>query len=303
MTVSGTGLSAALLYESLPALDATRVLDSTNATLAPFGMRFDLASADGGGLITFANDVLRISIRRQTSGLPASRLTGALSASFTRARPGDYVSPVAAHRAALIVDIADIRADPAEPMPEDTLIVVGFSALAAIAARSMPLMVHWQQTDMVYLPHELPSLRGIGFPVSLATRPEVRASRPDTRGNPRHAVVATQSERYFGKPVRIEPTTHPLPECLALIDFCIIKKLMGEDLLQRDGILHLPGQIEAAVRHVAASAQFPLGAICLTLRGTMPPVQPEAPTTRPYLAEPAQVTNVIRLNPKGRRLT
>lgn len=303
MTALRKSVSAAILYDSLPAPGRIAIRKAVNAGLAVFGLVFDEVAPEGRELIALATDAgLRIAVTPLAAPVPAELLAPALTSRFTRARPGDYLSPVTAHRAALLVSSSDARQDAPDPMPDDTLIVTCHAAVAALVARTLPLALHWQPTDMLYLPHEIPALRGIGFPVALATRPELFTARPDSRGRPRRGILAAQSERYFGKPVRVEPTTHPLPECLAVIDYCILRKLCGEDLLARDATILLPGRIEAAVRHVAPDAALPLGAISLTLRAPLPTERPALPDDALFRPRPVTGAPAARLTPKGRRV-
>lgn len=303
MTVPRKSVSAAILYDSLPTPGSAAIRKAVNTGLAAFGIAFDDAPAAGREAFALQNDAgLRIAVTPLAAPMPADLLAPALTSRFTRARPGDYLSPVTSHRAALLVSSSDARPDAADPMPDDTLIVTCYAAVAALAARTLPLALHWQQTDMLYLPHEIPALRGIGFPVALATRPEVFTARPDSRGRPRRGILAAQSERYFGKPVRVEATVHPLPECLAIIDYCIMRKLCGQDLLARDTTILLPGRIEAAVRHVPPDATLPLGAISLTVRAPLPTERPALPDDALFRPRPAAGAPAARLTPKGRRV-
>ena len=213
-----------------------------------------------------------------------------LTASYTRIRPNDYAARVGAHRASVTITVADARADRTIPIPETTFIVVCHAALVALIAQSRPLVIHWRQSDMMVLPTEVPPIRGIGFPVSLATRPEVSQSRPDARGRTRFGLHFEKSEMFFGKPVVVEPTTHPMPEVLTLVDFCIMRRLGGEDLLTDGATVGLPGPVEVAVRHLPPTEALPAGSISLSLRAPLSRPQPARPLGLPDMPMPRRAT-------------
>lgn len=293
-------LSAAILYESLPSPNPSDIRESVNAGLGAFGLSFDPCTKADDEIVALTNNVLRIAVRADGSALPPARLTAPLASRFTQARPFDYASPLAAHRAVLTITVTDQRAAPPDDIPDDTLIVVTHATLAAILSRTLALMVHWHLTDMLYLPHEIPTLRGIGFPVALATRPELSPARPDARGRPRLGILAAQSERYFGKPVRVEPTSHPLADCLAVIDFCILRKLCGQDVLIDGTTIALPGQVEVAVRALPPQAGFPLGLISLTISAPTPSLRPALADSTAFHARTTTPAPVARMTPRSR---
>jgi hypothetical protein len=264
-------------YRSLPVLADAEIVQALNAGLAAFGLSFSLDPLRPGESVAMSNGAMRVTVIPRNEPTDTAEFVAALTASYTRIRPNDYAARVAAHAGSLAVEVSDVRTDRTIPIPETTLVVVCHAALVALITQGNPLVVHWQQSDMLVLPSEIPSIRGIGFPVSLVTRPEVTEHRADPRGRVRFGVTAAKSEMFFGKTVRVEPTTYPMPEVLSLIDFCILRRLSGEDLLVDGATLGLPGPVEVTVRHVSASERYPAGLISLTVRPLVPRAQPMRP--------------------------
>lgn len=270
-------ISALALYRVAPTLAGEVLGDRLNAGVAAFGLSFSEVARVGSESAAFSNGAMRVSLVASDGAAEASGFVGPLGASYTSIRPNDYAARVAAHAATVTLTVSDARTDRTIPIPDTTLIVVCHAALVALIAQAVPLVIHWRQSDMLVLPAEVPAIRGIGFPVSLATRPEIAKSRPDPRGRTKLGVMAARSEIFFGMPVRVEPTTHPIPEVLSLIDFCILRRLGGDDLLTDGATLGLPGPVEVAVRHLPVSEQLPLGAISLTVRPMPQRTQPHRP--------------------------
>ncbi|MFM2356326.1 MAG: hypothetical protein RLZZ528_2062 [Pseudomonadota bacterium] len=264
-------------YRELPVLSDAEIVQGLNAGLAAFGLSFALDPLRPGEAAAMTNGAMRVAVIACDHPTEAAAFVPALTASYTRIRPNDYAARVAAHTASLAVEVSDVRSDRTLPIPETTLVVVCHAALVALITQGIPLVVHWQQSDMLVLPSEIPAIRGIGFPVSLVTRPEVIEHRPDPRGRVRFGVTAARSEMFFGKTVRVEPTVHPMPDVLSLIDFCILRRLAGEDLLVDGATLGLPGPVEVTVRHVAASERYPSGLISLSVKAVVPRSQPMRP--------------------------
>ena len=267
--VTGT-IEATLLYPAPPRLAGASLLDAVNAGLQPFGLWFWDVPAAPGEALALSNGAMRVALRPVEHPLPGAEIAAALGGSYTRLRPNDYAGRVAAHKAAVRLDVCDVRDARPEPIPEATMVVVAHAVVAAAKSAQPPLVIHWRQSDMLVLPEEVPPLRGIGFPASLVTRPEIVDAGRDSGGRLRLGVTAALSERYFGKTVTVEPTAHPLDEVLSLIDFCLLKRLAGEELLTDGATLGLPGPVEVTVRHRAASADHPAGSIALSLRAAPP---------------------------------
>jgi hypothetical protein len=215
--------------------------------------------------VVLSNDIVELVVTRVTHALPPQRFARALKARFARVRPNDYASPLAAHTHAVLVE-ARVAPDVAQEVPAETRIVIAHAGLTAVQLLAWPDMIHWSQSDTLFLPDEIPPTEGIGFPAMLVTRPEIVAAGSDARGRRKFAVTAGLAEHWFGRPVTVAATAHPLPEVLAVIDFCILRHLGGEDILAEDGVLALSERTEVVIRHLGPDAKFAEGRIELSFR-------------------------------------
>jgi hypothetical protein len=196
---------------------------------------------------------------------PAS-LRAALRDRYAAVRAHDYAAAAQRHRATVMVSAVPAGPAAAADAAVLTGIVACHAVLCAVAGLARPEAMLWRPTDTLFVPEEIPPAGGIGFPVSLVTRPAFRAAPPDARGRRRTSFVSAGAEAWFGRPVVVEPTALDLPEALAVVDFCIMRRLAGDDLLARPGRHALPEGIEATVRHHGPSREFPQGSIGIALR-------------------------------------
>lgn len=261
---------ATLLFPEKPALRADTALVRFNGALAPFGLHFMPAVPATPNHATWTNGAIRVSVTVADSPADPASLGSSLTGSYTRIRPNDYASRIAAHAARMQLHVHDDRPQHSDPIPDATMIVIAHAALVALVATSAPLVIHWHDTNILILPSEVPPVRGIGFPASLATRPKVAPAGHDARGRRRFRIAFEGSERFFGKQVRVEPTAHPMDEVLSLVDFCLLRQLAGEELLSDGARLGLPGPVEVLVRHLPPATGADSGIISLSLRAILP---------------------------------
>lgn len=270
-------VEAVLLYAR--ATDATlpEFIVALNDTLRPperhhftvsTGMTLDLAMATDG--------TRSLSVALTNRPLAGERLAEALTARYASLRAHDYDEAAARHRATVTLSATS-------PAGLADAVLVLHHGIAAMMALETPEAVLWLQTGTIFVPAEIPPLDGLGFPVSLVTRPDFRTATPDARGRRRISLVSRHSEEWFGKPIVVEPTALPLPEVLSVIDLFILRKIAGEDLLEGDRRFAFPGGIEVSVRHRAPAGLFRHGHIELVLRPTREgPQDIRPPATQPY---------------------
>jgi hypothetical protein len=287
-------IDAALLYSEAPMLDLASLASGINDALSRFRLTFCLtARADDRAV--YSNGVVDVIVTRSDRPLPAARFSRALDARFARLRPNDYATPLAAHSHAIGIETR-VSPDAGRPVPAETRIVVCHAAIMAVQGLAWPDLIHWRQSDTLFLPDEIPPVEGIGFPAMLVTRPEITAAGSDARGRRRFAVLAGLSDHWFGKPVRVTATSHPLPEVLAVIDFCLIRHLSGDDILAQDGVMALSERTEVVIRHAGPGPGLPKGAIDLSFRNRSlerpaPGPVPMAPQAIPMPAQPIHLAD------------
>ncbi len=257
-------IEAALLYRERPEFPLAALRAGLNATLARFRLDFSTRET-APDRVTFSNGVVDVIVTRIDRPLPPARFARALEARFARVRPNDYATPLAAHDRAILIEARE-AADSGLPVPVETRIVIAHAATLAVQGLAWPDLVHWSQSDTLFLPEEVPQSEGIGFPAMLVTRPEITAAGSDARGRRRFAVVAGLAEHWFGKPLTVAATTQPLPEVLAVIDFFLVRHLSGDDVLAQDGVMALSERTEVLIRHIDPDARFPEGRIELSFR-------------------------------------
>ena len=257
-------IEAAMLYRDAPAFRLAELRAGVNDALSRYRLTFRTAAVSDDRVV-LSNDVVELVVTRVAHPLPAQRFTAALNARFARVRPNDYATPLAAHAHAILIE-ARVAPDVAQDVPAETRIVIAHAALTAVQGLAWPDLIHWTQSDTLFLPDEVPPTEGIGFPAMLVTRPEITAAGSDARGRRKFTVAAGLAEHWFGKPVTVAATSHSLPEVLAVIDFCLLRHLSGDNLLAEDGVIALSDRTEVVIRHLGPGGKFPEGRIELSFR-------------------------------------
>ena len=252
-------VEAVLLYAAPPEVTLPEFLIALNDVLRPpknppfalaLGATIELARLTDGARI--------LDVALTARPLSGALLEDALNARYAAVRAHDYEDACARHRVTLTLSAT------AQTLAEAVTAV--HAAVVAAMGMALPEAVLWVQSSTLFVPEEIPPVEGLGFPVSLVTRPEFRPATPDARGRRRVSFVSALSEEWFGKPIVVEPTAVPLPEVLSVIDLFILRKVAGEDLLAGERRYSIPGGIDVAVRHRPAAGAFRTGHIELTIR-------------------------------------
>jgi hypothetical protein len=297
-------IEAALMYRDRPDFPLAALRAGLNTGLARFRLEFRVKESAADRAV-FSNGIVDVVVARLDRPLPPARFARALEARFARVRPNDYATPLAVHDRAVMVEAREAP-DCGLPVPVETRIVIAHAAVLAVQGLAWPDLVHWSQSDTLFLPEEVPQIEGIGFPAMLVTRPEITAAGTDPRGRRRFSVVAGLSEHWFGKPVTVAPTTQALPEVLAVIDFFLVRHIAGDEVLAQDGVMALSDRTEVVIRHLDADARFLRGRIELTFRARAqerraPGPVPLVPQAIPPGAQPVHLADYRR--PGTRRRT
>lgn len=252
-------VEAVLLYARPPGVTLPELLIALNDVLRPpknppfalaLGATIELARLSDGARI--------LDVALTPRPLSGALLSDALGARYAAMRAHDYDGACARHTATLTLSAE-------APALADAVLAV-HAGVVAMMSKARPEAILWVQSSTLFVPDEIPPVDGIGFPVSLVTRPEFRPASPDARGRRRISFVSALSEEWFGKPIVVEPTAVPLPEVLSVIDLFILRKIAGEDLLAGDRRFAIPGGIDVAVRHRPPAGAFRTGHIELTIR-------------------------------------
>jgi hypothetical protein len=254
-------VEAVLLYAGLPGITLPEFLIALNDVLRPpKNPPFALALGATIELARLGDGARTLDVALTACPLSGALLEDALTARYAAVRAHDYDGACARHTATLTLSAT------APTLPQ--AITAVHAGVVAAMGMAVPEAILWVQSSTLFVPEEIPPVEGLGFPVSLVTRPEFRPAAPDARGRRRVSLVSVLSEEWFGKPIVVEPTAVPLPEVLSVIDLFILRKVAGEDLLSGERRIVIPGGIDVTVRHRPPAGAFRTGHIELTIRAS-----------------------------------
>jgi hypothetical protein len=139
------------------------------------------------------------------------------------------------------------------------------AALDALIDTVPVSLVHWVQSDMVFVPAELALWQGRDLPFSLVIHPLPRPARADIDGAARLGMVAGYSEHLLGKTLHLDPLPRDQAAGFRQMVSMLNEHHEGRIRLAHGDSLELSDGTLLHVRHEKAGSADKPGRICIGL--------------------------------------
>ncbi|ASM71889.1 MULTISPECIES: hypothetical protein [Roseobacteraceae] len=179
-----------------------------NAAIRDTGMTLTEIADQPQGHVLFSHPRVHLSIVTHRRKLPRTTITGALASPFAKARTPDYDRLFDGHTRYITLDVGHGPAPDDltnAPLPLVLRLQVLKAALDALIDTVPLTLVHWLQSDMVFVPSEMEIWKDRDLPFALVIQPLPLPAPPDLDGASRLGMVAACSEHLLGKTLYLDP--------------------------------------------------------------------------------------------------
>lgn len=271
-------VEAALLFENrYPPIVFAKLLSRINARVAELGMVFNPTKAEGERFTMFTHPDMHILISLNTDRLAPAGFADALRSPLIQAQNIDYAGLVGRHTSNIFITVGDgpihktpeMRAfeeklggaEDVKPADLKTKIKVLHRTMMEVFPLARPTLVHWCQSNNLFLPDRIDRIANADFPTPLVTHHGLYSSGMDAKGDRLIGSVVNGSELFVGKPLVLQETAEPFERASAVIDFLLDQYIRGETQLADGTTISVAGAYQARLTHLPAAEGFPNGKI------------------------------------------
>lgn len=250
-----------------------------NAAIKDTGLTLSAVADQPKGHALFSHPRAHLSVVTHRGKMPRSVFASALASPITKARLADYDHLFASHAGYVTLDVGHGPAPgetTSDPLPLVLRLRVLKGALDALIDTVPVSLVHWVQSDMVFVPAELALWQGRDLPFSLVIHPLPRPARADSDGAAGLGMVAGYSEHLLGKTLYLDPMPRDQATGFRQMVSMLHEHHEGRIRLAHGDTLELSDGTLLYVRHEKAETADTPGRICV---GLTPPQAPAATAT------------------------
>lgn len=275
-------VEAALLYETrYSPIVFAKLLARINARVAELGMVFNPTKAAGERFAMFTHPDMYILISLNTDRLAPAGFADALNSPFIQAQNVDYAGLVGRHTSNIFITVGDgpihktteLRAfeeklggaEEVKPANLVTKIKVLHRAMLEVFQMARPTLVHWCQSNNLFLPELIDGTAHADFPTPLVTHHGLFSSGKDAQGNRFLGSVVNGSELFLDKPIVLQETAEPFNKAAAVIDCLLDQFIRGENRLPDGATIPVAGAYQVRLQHKPAGEGFPNGQIAASI--------------------------------------